>query len=313
MVRQLSTLAREVAWVSQDVWSRVRDHLDGPSNRVAHRDRVLAEDVLLREGRVIVTEEPPVSALRVLEAAAAAAEVDAPFERATLLRLRSMSDPTWDVWERAAFLRLLRAGAGAIPVFEALDHEGVLVRILPEWEHVRSRPQRNAYHRFTVDRHLLEALAICAELLDAGDAPDPGFDADVDASRACRRPELLLLGALLHDIGKGMPADHSDVGADDRVAGGAAHRPRQRRPRDRHVARAQPPPDGRDRDPPRPLRRERRRQPRRRVRGRRRAVATALPAHDRRLARHRPGRVGRDEGRAAARPLRQGRGRDRAG
>jgi [protein-PII] uridylyltransferase len=211
MVRQLSTLAREVAWVSQDVWSRVRDHLDGPSNRVAHRDRVLAEAVVLREGRVIVTEEPPVSALRVLEAAAAAAEVDAPFERATLLRLRSMSDPTWDVWERAAFLRLLRAGAGAIPVFEALDHEDVLVRILPEWEHVRSRPQRNAYHRFTVDRHLLEALAICAELLDAGDATDPGFDGVV--ARACRRPELLLLGALLHDIGKGLPADHSDAGA----------------------------------------------------------------------------------------------------
>jgi [protein-PII] uridylyltransferase len=212
MVRQLSTLAREVAWVSQDVWGRVRDHLNGPSNRVAHRDRVLAEHVLLREGRVVVTEDPPVSALRLLEAAAAAAEVGAPFERATLLRLRSMSEPTWDVWERAAFLRLLRAGVGAIPVFEALDHEGVLVRLLPEWEHVRSRPQRNAYHRFTVDRHLLEALALCAELLDAGDAPDPDFDGVV--ARACRRPELLLLGALLHDIGKALPSDHSGAGAD---------------------------------------------------------------------------------------------------
>ena len=142
--------------------------------------------------------------------------MDAPFERASLVRLRGMTDPTWDVWERAAFLRLLRTGERAIPVFEALDHEGVLVRLLPEWEHVRSRPQRNAYHRFTVDRHLLEVVAECVRLLDAADVPEPDFDGVV--ARACRRPELLLLGALLHDIGKGRPGDHSQVGADTATA-----------------------------------------------------------------------------------------------
>jgi [protein-PII] uridylyltransferase len=212
LVRRLATLAREAAWISQDAWSRVRAHLAGPSGRTGTRDRLLAEHVVLRDGRVVVTDEPPVPALRLLDAAVAAAENDAPFERATLARLRTMAPPVWDVWERAAFLRLLRTGAGAIPVFEALDHEGVLVQLVPEWEHVRSRPQRNAYHRFTVDRHLLETLALCAELLDAGDAPDPGFDGRV--ARACRRPELLLLGALLHDIGKGIPGDHSAHGAE---------------------------------------------------------------------------------------------------
>ena len=159
LVRRLASLARDVAWISGDVWSRVRDHLAGPSGRVARRERVLAEHVVLREGRVVVGAEPPVPSLLVLEAASGAAENRSPFERATLRRLRTMPEPAWDVWERAAFIRLLRAGAGAIPVFEALDHEGVLVRILPEWEHVRSRPQRNAYHRYTVDRHLLEAVA----------------------------------------------------------------------------------------------------------------------------------------------------------
>ena len=60
---------------------------------------------------------------------------------------------------------------------------------------MRNKPQRNAYHRFTVDRHLLEAAANAAELA-------PRVD----------RPDLLVVGALLHDIGKGFPGDHTEVG-----------------------------------------------------------------------------------------------------
>jgi len=62
---------------------------------------------------------------------------------------------------------------------------------------VRNCPQRNAYHRFTVDRHLLEATANAAGLVDRVD-----------------RPDLLLVGTLLHDIGKGRLGDHTDVGID---------------------------------------------------------------------------------------------------
>ncbi|HEY5173036.1 MAG TPA: HD domain-containing protein, partial [Acidimicrobiia bacterium] len=217
LVHDLARAAREIGWIAGDVWSRVREMLDRPAAKGAQPDQAVAGGVWLRNDRVHIDADPDgsIPPLRTLEAACAAAESDVRFDRTSLTRLRATGQPTWDVWQRAGFVRLLRSGAHAVPVFEALDHEGVLARLLPEWEHVRSLPQRNAYHRYTVDRHLLEAVAQCARLLDAGDA---GFvrgravDVEMVVARACRRPELLLLSALLHDIAKGMPGDHSEVG-----------------------------------------------------------------------------------------------------
>ena len=115
-------------------------------------------------------------------------------------------DP-WPDDMRSALVRVLATGPPAIPALEALDQRGLLVRLLPEWAAVRNRPQRNAYHRFTVDRHLLEAAA----------RPPPW-------PAGSSRPDLLLVGALLHDIGKGFPGDHTDVGRDGRGATiGTAH------------------------------------------------------------------------------------------
>ncbi len=208
LVRELAAVAREVAWITKDVFGQL-----GRDKKPRIVDRQLEERLGVKAGRVFFQGDTAPTALEVLVAAAHAAELDIAFDRTTLDIFGSMAEPKWDVWERAAFGRLLRSGRRAISVFEALDHAGVLTQILPEWQHVRSLPQRNAYHKFTVDRHLLEAVADCADLLDLADAPEPRpFDGVV--ARACRRPDLLLLSALLHDIGKGLPGDHSAVGAE---------------------------------------------------------------------------------------------------
>ena len=87
------------------------------------------------------------------------------------------------------------SGPDAVPIIEDLDQYGLFAHLIPEWESCRSKPQRNAYHRFTVDRHLLETVSIAAGLTET-----------------VSKPDLLVLGALLHDIGKGYPGDHTEVG-----------------------------------------------------------------------------------------------------
>ena len=107
-------------------------------------------------------------------------------------------DP-WPPGARELFVDLLACGRNAIPVIEALDQVGAVVKILPEWETCRSRLQRNDYHRFTVDRHLCETAAQAADMIAGGEV-------------SVRRGDLLLVASLLHDIGKGYPGDHTEVG-----------------------------------------------------------------------------------------------------
>jgi [protein-PII] uridylyltransferase len=134
----------------------------------------------------------------ILRAAAAAAQLGTSLSRRAMAGLASDACGPGDPWPeeaRRALVSMLGAGRDAIPVQEALDQQGLLVRVLPEWQAVQFRPQRNAYHRFTVDRHLMEAAAEAALFV-----------------RRVSRPDLLLVGAWLHDIGKGWPGDHTDAG-----------------------------------------------------------------------------------------------------
>lgn len=203
LVRQLASASRTVAWITNEAWSRL---VPGPTRP----DTDLGDGIGVVAGRVHAAGDA--SPERVLRAAASAAEQGVPIDRATLAWMGTMTPPDWNRAQLDAFVRLLRLGAAAVPVFETLDHVGALVRLLPEWEHVRSLPQRNAYHRFTVDRHLLETVAQCAALLDEGARRGPDVPLEAVVARAVRRPELLLFAALLHDIGKGLPGDHAALG-----------------------------------------------------------------------------------------------------
>jgi [protein-PII] uridylyltransferase len=210
LVRTLGEAARAVTWTTSDLWERLLAAEEGPRSR-ASGSRDLGDGMTLRDGRLAFDVDQPIDATRVLALSARAAQLRCQFEPGTLNRIAGLGEVEWTEEGRDAFIALLRTGRRAISVFETLDHVGVLGRLLPQWENVRARPQRNAYHRFTVDRHSLEAVAECVAILDASDPAEQGLDSDI-ARRV--RSDVLLLGALLHDIGKGLPGDHSEVGAE---------------------------------------------------------------------------------------------------
>ncbi|MGA8112501.1 MAG: HD domain-containing protein, partial [Actinocatenispora sp.] len=111
----------------------------------------------------------------------------------------------WPPAVRDAFLRLLDSGPGLVAAWEAADRYGLITRWLPEWQEIRNLPQPGPVHRHTVDRHLVQTVVCAGEY-----------------TRAVDRPDLLLVAALLHDIGKGRGTDHSVVGGD--IAAGVARR-----------------------------------------------------------------------------------------
>ena len=184
------TMRRVAGWVGsrrRRLARPARPHPVGPG--IARHD----DQVVLAVGANAVTD-----ATLPLRVAAAAATRGLQMSPATLERLAHDAPAPPQPWPpalRHALIEVLGAGPAGVDALEALDQHGLLVRLLPEWADVRSRSQRNPYHRFTVDRHLCETAANAARL-----------------TRDVARPDLLLVAAWLHDIGKGRPGDHTDNG-----------------------------------------------------------------------------------------------------
>jgi [protein-PII] uridylyltransferase len=208
MLRRVNLAARTVSHAVDGAFRRVAPpvrpsplrRLFGASSGPVREG--VARDVVVHDGEVVLARnaDPAADTGLVVRAARAAAEQELPFADYTLDRLAGAAAPVPEPWPdeiRDDFVGLLGTGAAAVPVLEALDLAGLLRRLIPEWDAVRCRAQHNPVHRFTVDRHLLETAAQAAA-----------------HTREVDRPDLLLVGALLHDIGKGFPGDHSVVGAE---------------------------------------------------------------------------------------------------
>jgi [protein-PII] uridylyltransferase len=228
LLRDVYTAGRSLAHVSNTTWRRVDSLLSAPP-RPSQRGRglrpagprlqPLATGVGAIGGEVVLYPDasPETDALLGLRAAAAAAAARLPLSDSVCLRLARTAPPIpqpWPAEARRLMCALLGSGPGLPDVWEALDQAGVIDLWLPEWARVRMLPPQSPVHRFTVDRHLIETcMRVAAD------------------QQSVRRPDLLVVASLLHDIGKGpgkadadadanageeedgLDSDHSKVGA----------------------------------------------------------------------------------------------------
>ncbi|MBV9024196.1 MAG: [protein-PII] uridylyltransferase, partial [Streptomycetaceae bacterium] len=176
LLRQIYEAARTIAYASDVTWREVgrvlrartgrprlrgllgrsrREHIPPKAGAETPAERTpLAEGVVEHEGEAVLarTARPERDPVLPLRAAAAAAQAGLPLSPYAVRHLAATARPLptpWPAEAREQLVTLLGAGEATVPVWEALEAEGLITRLLPDWERVRCRPQRNPVHRWT--------------------------------------------------------------------------------------------------------------------------------------------------------------------
>ncbi len=155
----------------------------------------------------------------------ALADTGAVIDRGSAARLRRRAEGGPVAWgwtgrDLERVLSVLWRGRIALPALAELDDVGVFTALVPEWEVLRGRPQRSPYHRYALDRHAWHAAAELGELVRREAWAAETLEQVDDR-------EGLLLGTLLHDVGKAVGEPHSETGVPlaraiaDRMGAGA--------------------------------------------------------------------------------------------
>lgn len=204
LARMLSDAARTVSYYVDSGIRTAANSLPRRGLSALRRPvrRPIDEGVVEFNGEVILARDarPERDPGLILRVAAASATTGLPIAGSTLGRLVETAPELRAPWPRQALkdlLVMLAAGPTTVATIEALDRTGLWGRLFPEWGAVRDLPPRDVVHIWTVDRHLVETVSRASAF-----------------TTRVARPDLLVLGALVHDIGKGRGGDHSVIGAE---------------------------------------------------------------------------------------------------
>ena len=199
LVSAASDIERSVSQALAQARAVIGSRGSGLSSRPGASRRPLDIDVVDAGGEIALARNPNLddSGL-VLRVAAASARTGLPVSPATWKQV-SQCPPLPPRWKAAVvddFFAVLSAPEHSHRVISELDSYGLWQPLVPEWGHIRGRLPRERSHAWAVDYHTIATVAGCARL-----------------RTTVARPDLLLLAALYHDMGKGYGRPHEQVGA----------------------------------------------------------------------------------------------------
>ncbi len=183
------------------------------SREVREGVRIVSEELVVSNERIF--DDDPSLLLRVF---ADSQRHGVPFESGTRRIIRSKAQNLAKDEMRSspdaarAFRDVLTWKHGVHDSLAMMHKLDVLGAYLPEFENLRCMSQYDRYHIYTVDAHTLRAVQN-VEKVRAG-----AFKVEhpllTSVAREIEDIEILYLGVLYHDIGKGLGGDHSNKGAE---------------------------------------------------------------------------------------------------
>jgi len=111
------------------------------------------------------------------------------------------------------FVNIIRQSRGVTHEFRRMNRYGILAAYIPAFARIVGRMQYDLFHAYTVDQHTLFVLRNMRRLTVPEFCHE--FPLASGISHHLKKPELLYLAGLFHDIAKGRDGDHSELGAED--------------------------------------------------------------------------------------------------
>jgi [protein-PII] uridylyltransferase len=181
------------------------------------KPRTPEDDFYIENGRLAAKpglfHQDPLNLLRLFHTADAKALDVHPATLRSVTRLLDLIDKDMcnDPAANRLFLDMLCSRRDPERTLRRMNEAGVMGRFLPEFGRVVALMQFNMYHHYTVDEHLLVTVGNISRI-ERGELRQE-LPLVSDLVKRVKSREVLYVATLMHDMAKGLPGDHSEVGA----------------------------------------------------------------------------------------------------